>query len=266
MSQFTAPAQKRQNILDVDDKEIIQAVTSAEETEFWGQIKPQHQENMKDKPPSNLPSWVIPLFKQHQKAGGSNLNRLAWDIKSGSVPKVTLKTYDSRFECFDKDDFIKQLQNPEIPRQSLFILHNKAPLLQHTEGSESVKIIMNFLEKANVKQILCQFSTKDVRYKFAYRVSIYLLQLDCFNSFYVFIHESIFEGRPKRLNYIISDYFGSFYESIYYYIDKNLAEYSDCVKYVNRAFVYRYYNHYTVAREEGNIAHPICVLYDSRRS
>ncbi|CAF2002439.1 unnamed protein product [Rotaria magnacalcarata] len=163
MSQFTAPAQKRQNILDVDDKEVIQAVTSAEETEFWSQIKPHHQENMKDKPPSNLPSWVIPLFKQHQKAGGSNLNRLAWDIKSGSVPKVTLKTYDSRFECFDKDDFIKQLQNPEIPRQSLFILHNKAPLLHHTEGSESVKIIMNFLEKANVKQILCQFSTKDVR-------------------------------------------------------------------------------------------------------
>ncbi|CAF2159559.1 unnamed protein product, partial [Rotaria magnacalcarata] len=87
MSQFTAPAPKRQNILDVDDKEAIQAVTSAEETEFWSNIKPQHQENMKDKPPSNLPSWITPLFKQHQKAGGSSLNRLAWGLKSGSVPK-----------------------------------------------------------------------------------------------------------------------------------------------------------------------------------
>ncbi|CAF4966939.1 unnamed protein product, partial [Rotaria socialis] len=67
-------------------------------------MKPQHRENIKVQPPSNLPGWVIPLFKQHQKAGGSSLNRIAWDIKSASLPKVTLKAYDMRFEQFDKDD------------------------------------------------------------------------------------------------------------------------------------------------------------------
>ena len=266
MSQFNAQTPKRENILDVSDKDALLAVATAEEADFWCGMKPQHRENLKEQPPSNLPSWVVPLFKQHQKAGGSALNKMAWDVKSGSLPRVILKSYDHRFEQFDNEIFLKQLQNPEIPHQSLFVLHNKAPLLQHTEESESLKIIQNFLEKASVKQILCQFSTKDARYKYAYRISAYLLQLDCFNSFYVFIHESDFFGRPKRLNYIVSDYFGSFYGLTRHYIDKNLAEYSDAVKYINRAYVYKYYNHYTVACEQDNIPHPTCVFHDSRRS
>ncbi|CAF1992195.1 unnamed protein product, partial [Rotaria magnacalcarata] len=146
----------------IDGKELIDIVEKQKnQLSVCDDIKPSHKVDLMTTTPSNLPSWVTALFLQQQKTGGAILNMIALSLKSCTLPKVTLKTHDLRFESFDRDRYLKLINDKTLTSQTLFALHNKAPLLAHKDGSESVNIINRFLREASLKECLCQIHTKD---------------------------------------------------------------------------------------------------------
>ncbi|CAF2146981.1 unnamed protein product [Rotaria magnacalcarata] len=111
----------------IDDKEQTDIVEKQKnQLSVCDDIKTAHK--------VGLPAWVASLFLQQQKTGGEILNRIALSLKSCTLPKVTLKIHDLRFKNFDRDRYLKLINDKTLTSQTLFVLHNKAPLLQHTEG------------------------------------------------------------------------------------------------------------------------------------
>ena len=215
--------------------------------------------------PSNLPTWVSSLFVHQQKTDCEILKSIALSLKSCTLPKVTLKIHNPRLENFDRDRYLKLINDKTLTSQTLFTLYNKAPRLVHKDGSESVNIIDRFLREAGLKECLCQIHTKDNKYKFSYRISYFCFQWDSSNVFFVFIHESMFEGRPSRFSIIVSDHFSTFYESTYHYLTKTLSKYGEGARYISREFIYKYYTRYIAVQEEEIQLPPVCIVHYLRQ-
>ena len=265
MSHYPSENLKKAKTEYIEDKQLFDIVVKAEEAAFWGDINPVHKEDLKTNTKTKLPDWVAALFVQYQKSGDETLNRIALSLKSCTLPKVTLKIPDLRFENIDRDRYLKMINDRTLTGQTLFTLHNKAPRLTHKDGSESVNIIDRFLREANIKQCLCQINTKDNKYKFSYRISYFSFQWDSSNVFFVFIHESCFDGRTSRFNIIVSDHFSTFYAATYHYITKTLSKYGEGARYISREFIYKYYTRYIETLEEENRLPPACVVHNLRQ-
>ena len=211
--------------------------------------------------PCELPPYMMGIYNQHIIME-NNLRDLYTVLRKGRDLDVRFDPIDDRPPVYRRHEYISLLEEWDIKKTFLFLLCGySSKLCKLDRPEDSLEWSYNVFKEASVKDIIFQYRNVDSRYCSNLELSVFLMEFDSENKFYVFLHKSMFGSKGTSLNIIISDRFTCFYESIYFYTKNSLAQHIDSTKQLYRDFFFKSYNLYKDRKSEHSVKVPKIVYF-----